>query len=109
MNKIGEIVFTDGGRVDILALVGYRSRTFVQVVTPVGLYAFSLYKEHIPGGYTIENRRFSTVVLNLDSNGYFTNYSTVDVTDSIAEFRLFDFDYAENRVLGVKRENDEPI
>lgn len=105
MSKIGEIVFTDGGRVDILALVGYRSRTFVQAVTPIGLYTFSLHKEYIPGGYAIEKSRFSTVVLNLDSDGYFTNYSTVDVTDTIVEFRLFDFDYAENRILGIKNDH----
>lgn len=104
MSKLGEIVFTGGGRVDILALVGYRSRTFVQVVTPIGLYAFSLHKEYIPGGYAVEKHRFSTVVLNLDREGYFTNYSTVDVTDTIAEFRLFDFDYAEDRVFGMRSE-----
>lgn len=104
MSKIGEIVFTDGGRVDILALVGYRSRTFVQVVTPIGLYAFSLRKNYIPGGYVVEEHRFSTVVLNVDSEGYFTKYDTVDVTDNIVEFRLFDYDYAENRVLGIKND-----
>lgn len=59
MSKIGEIVFTDGGRVDILALVGYHSRTFVQVVTPIGLYAFSLRKNYIPGGYAYADKRIA--------------------------------------------------
>lgn len=97
MDKLGEVIFTDGRSEEILALVGCRSRTLVQVVTPSGLYVYSKYKRYdyrdsqCVRYICTEGYAFSTVRPEYDSDGYFMNrYDVVDVTDEIVEFRLYD-------------------
>lgn len=92
MDKLGEVIFYDGHSEDILAIVGAQYRTFVQVATQSGLYAYSKYLIHYPDRYLMntEGNAFTKVEPEFDENGYFIGYKNCSVTDEIVMFRLYD-------------------
>jgi len=92
MSKFGEVIFTDGHSEEILAIIGAQYRTFVQVVTQSGLYAYSKYKVYYPQRhmFNTEGAAFTKLIPEFNEEGYFTGYRNSRATDEIIMFRLYD-------------------